>query len=213
MKDYIIRELKDKYQLIPVDMGELSNIEKGLTSFHCETYQIKNIGNLFFIEMKAVFGLMKMNTAVITPVQKDLSFCNFDAVHAMGNDTFIFEMYRTCIEETDLSSFEAIKEKYLKSEEYASHPCWYDSWRLPAYLAKKGKKKAEEQRHMMEDCLSFYLTLLSYARACDPAEKTEKNRDYVEHLLKEGGVAVDSMKRIIGEEKTSRLIRKFMYAV
>lgn len=213
MKDYIKRELSKAYQLIPTDMGELADIKKGLTNFHCETYQIKDVGNLFFIEMKAMFGLMKMDTAVITPVQKDLSFCNFDAVHAMGNDTFIFEMYRTYIEETDLSSFETVKEKYRTSEDYPAQPRWYDSWRLPAYLAKKGKKKAEEQERMMEDCLSFYLALLSNAPDCDPAEKTEKNRAYAERLLSEGGVAVDSMNKIIGKEKTSRLIREFMYAV
>ena len=64
MKDYIIRELSNTYQLLPVNMGELAEIKKGLTNFHCETYQIKDVGNLFFIEMKAMFGLMKMNTAV-----------------------------------------------------------------------------------------------------------------------------------------------------
>ena len=160
MKNYIIEELSKAYQLIPVDMGELSDIRKGLTTFHCETYQIKDIGNLFFIEMKAMFGLMRMDTAVITPAQKDLSFCNFDAVHAMGNDTFIFEMYRTCTEEADLSAFAALKEKFRASADYQAQPRWYDSWRLPAYLAKKGKGKAEEQEQMMKECLSFYLVLL-----------------------------------------------------
>ena len=213
MKNYIIEELSKAYQLLPVDMRELSDIRKGLTNFHCETYQIKDIGNLFFIEMKAVFGLMKMDTAVITPVQKDLSFCNFDAVHAMGNDTFIFEMYRTCTEEADLSAFDALKEKFRASADYQAQPRWYDSWRLPAYLAKKGKGKAEEQEQMMKECLSFYLDLLAKAPGCDPHQKTEKNRAYAERLLSEGGVAVDSMKKMIGEEKTSRLIRKFMYAV
>ena len=213
MKDYICREISKAYKLIPVDMGELADIKKGLTNFHCETYEIRDIGNLFFIEMKAMFGLMKMNTAVITPVRKDLSFCNFDAVHAMGNDTFIFEMYRTCIEDTDLSAFDTVKEKYRDSADYQAQPRWYDSWRLPAYLAKKGKGKTEEQEQMMKDCLSFYLDLLSRAPDCDPEQKTEKNRAYAERLLSEGGVAVDSMKKIIGEEKTSRLIRRFMYAV
>ena len=155
MKDYICRETSKAYKLIPVDMGELADIKKGLTNFHCETYEIRDIGNLFFIEMKAMFGLMKMNTAVITPVRKDLSFCNFDAVHAMGNDTFIFEMYRTCIEDTDLSAFDTVKEKYRDSADYQAQPRWYDSWRLPAYLAKKGKGKTEEQEQMMKDCLSF----------------------------------------------------------
>ena len=213
MKDYIIRELSNTYQLLPVNMGKLAEIKKGFTNFHCETYQIKDVGNLFFIEMKAMFGLMKMNTAVITPVQKDLSFCNFDAVHAMGNDTFIFEMYRTCIEETDLSAFKAVREKYRDSADYQAQPRWYDSWRLSAYLAKKGKGKSEEQEQMMKDCLSFYLDYLSKAPECDPDAKKEKNRAYAERLLSEGGVAVDSMKKIIGEEKTSRLIREYMYAV
>ena len=65
----------------------------------------------------------------------------------------------------------------------------------------------------MKDCLSFYLDYLSKAPECDPDAKKEKNRAYAEWLLSEGGVAVDSMKKIIGEEKTSRLIREYMYAV
>ena len=213
MKDHIIRELSKVYQLIPVNMGELADLKKGITNFHCETYHIKDIGNLFFIEMKAMFGLMKMNTAVITPVKKDLSFSNFDAVHAMGNDTFIFEMYRTCIEETDLTAFDKIREKFCDSADYQSQPRWYDAWRLPAYLAKKGKRQTTEQEQMMKDCLSFYLDLLAKVPECNPDEKTEKNCAYAERLLSEGGVAVDSMKKMIGEEKTSRLIREFMYAV
>ena len=65
----------------------------------------------------------------------------------------------------------------------------------------------------MKDCLSFYLDCLSKAPGCDPDVKKEKNRAYAERLLSEGGVAVDSMKKISGEEKTSRLIREYMYAV
>ncbi len=213
MKETILNELKKRYTLEKRDMGDMKNIHKGMYNFDCEAYTVKDIGNLFFIEMKALFGLMKMETTVLTPVNKDLSFCNFDIIKAMGNETHMFEMYRSAIKDTDLSAFNAIKEKYSDLENYETEKRWYDDCRLESSICKKGKKISEKAEAMLKECLDLYLELLDKANDCDPEAKKEKTKEYVDRLLSEGGAAVDSMNKIIGKEKTAKLVREFMYGL
>lgn len=213
MRDEILRRIREKYPLIPREMGELKELKKGMYRFNFECYRVGEIGNLFAIDMSAMFGLMKMETVVLTPIERDLSFCNFDVVHAMGTDTCIFEMYDTGISERDLSSFDPLKEKYADLPAYETKPRWYDSWRLSPSIGKRGKGLAARGEEMLEEHLNEYLRLLAQAPACDPEEKRERNRRYVDRLLAEGGAAVDSMKKLLGEEKTDRLIRRFMFDV
>jgi hypothetical protein len=192
-------------------MGDLSEIKKGMFHFKNEAYRIEGVGSFFFMDMKGMFGLMKMQTAVITPQYKDLSFCNIDAIHAMGNDTMMFEMYRSYIQETDLSVFKSLKVKYADLENYKTDPRWYDSWKLEGTIAKKGKKCAARHQEMMKEFLQAYLELLKQAPGCDYAQKQEKNSGYVEELIAHGGAAVDNLRKMIGKEKTDLLIRKYMF--
>ncbi len=152
-----------------------------------------------------------METCVITPFKKDLSFCNSDTVQAMGNDMCLFEMYKTSLHDEDLSVFEAIKEKYMNLPEYDGGEHWYDSVRLSSSIGKKGKKIITEGSRMLEDCLMEYLDLLEKAPDCDPEKKKEEVRKYVDRLIAEGGMAVDGLSKMIGLEKATELIRNYMY--
>ncbi|MBR0138553.1 MAG: hypothetical protein IJM15_09090 [Erysipelotrichaceae bacterium] len=212
MKELIKREIEKRYTLKPREMGDLKTIKKSVYHFECESYEIEGIGNLFFIDLKAMLGLMKMETAVITPVYRDLSFCNLDTVSAAGNNTAMFEMYKTSLRDEDLSGFEAIREKYAHLPDYKSEPRWYDEMKLSSCIAKKGRKMAEKQQMMLEECLEQYLKELEKAPQCDPQEKIAANRKYADRLVSEGGVAVDSLTKIIGAEKCSELIKNYMYA-
>ncbi len=153
-----------------------------------------------------------METAVITPVYRDLSFCNLDTVSAAGNNTVMFEMYRTCLKDTDLRGFEKIRERYAHLPQYVSQPRWYDALKLSSCIAKKGKRIMAEGEKMLKECLDQYLTLLEKAEQCDHTEKIAANRTYVDRLISEGGVAVDSLSKIIGRDKCAELIEKYMYA-
>ena len=211
MKETIIRKLGNRYLLKERDMGELAHIHKFPYDFTCKAYDIDGVGNLFFIDMKAMFGLMKMETSVITPIEKDLDFCNLDIVEAMGNHTCMFEMYKTSLTEADLSAYEDIKKRYASLPAYESSPRWYDELKLSSCISKKGKKILGKAEKMMEECLDQYMVLLEKAPLCDKGRKNAANKVYVERLLSEGGAAVDSMNKILGPEKTARLIRTFMY--
>ncbi|MBQ6560499.1 MAG: hypothetical protein IJL85_06690, partial [Erysipelotrichaceae bacterium] len=160
MKEKILEELKKRYTLTKRDMQNLQKIKKGATNILCDAYEIEGVGNLFLMEMKAMLGMMKMETYVITPFEKDLSFCNIDTVQAMGNDMCLFEMYKTALHDEDLSGFEQIKEKYKDLPEYDGGEHWYDSLRLSSSIGKKGKKIMAEGNAMLEECLMEYLNTL-----------------------------------------------------
>ena len=213
MKNKIIEKLKQNYELEKRDMQELTHIKKGLYCFDCQAYTIKGIGNLFFIDMKAMFGLMKMNTTVITPYYKDLSFCNLDLIKVLSNSTGMFEMYKSSIKDTDLSGFEEIKNKYEYLNNYETSPRWYDEFKLDSSIAKKGKNIDKDIDQMMSDCLDEYLKLLNKVEDCDPELKKKEVKKYVDRLLSEGGAAIDSMNKIIGTASTEKLVREFMYNV
>ncbi len=213
MKEKILEELQKRYKLIQKDMQGLEKIKKGTTHVDCDTYEIEGVGNLFLMNMKAMLGAMKMETYVITPFHKDLSFCNIDTVQAMGNDMCLFEMYQTSLRDEDLSGFETLKETYKDLPEYDGGEHWYDSVRLSSSIGKKGKKIMAEGNRMLEECLMEYLDLLEKAPDCDPEKKKEEVRNYVDRLISEGGMAVDGLSKMIGSEKTTELIRNYMYDI
>ena len=72
MRDEILRRIREEYPLIPREMGELKELKKGMYRFDFECYRVGEIGNLFAIDMSAMFGLMKMETVVLTPIERDL---------------------------------------------------------------------------------------------------------------------------------------------
>ena len=213
MNEYIRSALAERYNLKSRDMGEFRKIKKNIYRIECECYEIEGVGNLFFIDMKAMMGMMKMESMVLTPLWKDVSFCNFDLVEAAGNTTLIFEMYRTALHEDDLGSFAGLKEKYRNIENAQTDSGWYDAMKLSCCLAKKGKSLGVEKDRVIADYLDKYMQLLEQAADCDPEAKKAAVRCYTDRLVTEGGVAVDTMKQMLGPEKTAKLIRSYMYGI
>jgi hypothetical protein len=159
------------------------------------------------------FGLMKMDTLIITPTEKDMPLFSYDRVHAMGNDTLIFELYDTLLDHTDLSALQAVKDQAAQLPEHDLGVHWYDSIKLPVSLSKKGKKAhtAAFDRCAMQ-YLEAFLTTSQNAAPCEAEPKRKKASVYVEGLLTHGGPSTNVFKKSIGEEKTAELFRKILFA-
>ena len=209
----ILVDLKKRYVLLQREMHDLKTIKTDMTEIACDAYEIEGVGNLFVMEMDAMQGAMKMESSVITPNVKDLSFCNIDIVKTSESDLCLFEMYKTSLHEEDLSAFETIKEAYKDLPEYDGGEHWYDSMRLSSSIGKKGKAILPEAERMLEECVTVYLKLLEEASECNSDAKKESIREYAERLIKEGGMAVDGLIRMIGIEKTKELIRNYMFDI
>ena len=195
------------------DPEEIQELTVSGMKFTIRTYTAPDLGHVSVMEAAGFFGLMKMDTLIITPLQKDMPLFSYDRVHAMGNDTLIFELYDTLLGQTELSALTQVKQDaaHLPDHDLGAH--WYDSIKLPQSLSKKGKKKDTAAFDAAADAyLRAYLQAAKNAAPCDAAAKREKAAVYVEGLLTHGGPSTDVFKKGIGEDNTAELFRKTLFA-
>lgn len=205
--------LAEKYGFSLQDPDQSSKMKVSGMTFHIRTFTASGLGHVSEMTASGFFGLMKMDTLIITPTEVDMPLFSYDRVLAMGNDTLIFELYDTLLEQADLSLLDAVKEaaKALPDHNLGEH--WYDSIKLSQSLSKKGKKKdtaAFDQA--ATDYLAAYLRAAEAAAPCKAEPKRKKASVYVEGLLTHGGPSTDVFKKGIGEEKTAALFRKILFA-
>jgi hypothetical protein len=201
------------FPLTELPCGEYAKMKVSGMTFRIRRFHAEGLGPVSEMVASGFFGLMKMDTLIITPTKKDMPLFSYDRVHAIGNDTLIFELYNTLLGETDLSALEQVKEdaKYLPDHDLGTH--WYDSIKLPVSLSKKGKKKDTPGFDAtVIHYLAKYLKTAQAAAVCEAASKREKASVYVEGLLTNGGPSTDVFKKGIGEEKTAELFRKYLFA-
>jgi len=213
MTDRMLEVIAKSFPLTELSCGEYETMKvKGMT-FRVRRFEAEGLGNVSCMVASGFFGLMKMDTLIITPTQVDMPLFSYDRVHAMGNDTLIFELYDTLLGQTDLSALEQVKKDaaYLPDHDVGAH--WYDAIKLPISLAKKGKKAHTPGFDAtVIHYLAKYLQTAKTAAVCEAVPKREKAGVYVEGLLKNGGPSTDVFKKGIGEEKTVQLLRKILFA-
>lgn len=214
MTNKILKLIEEKYPLTPKTLKEFKTFKaKGMT-FKCDIYSAEGLGHVSVMRAKGFFGLMRMDTLVIAPENKDLPLLSYDRINAMGNDTLIIELYDTMGEKkANLSSIEGIKlrfahlpERFAKGEE-PEH--WYDSIRLPETTSKKGKKCSGGFDAYTLAYIKEYLAL--EADACNRDEKIARTDVYANGLVTNGGPATDVFLMQFGEEKTSDIIRGVLF--
>ena len=208
----MLRAITSKYHLNAITLGEFANMKVGPMQFKIWAFHAEGLGHVSAMEASGMFGLMKMDTLIINPTEKDLPLFSYDRVHALGNDTLIYELYDTLLEKADLSCLAQVKEKYasLPDHDLGSH--WYDGIKLAVSLSKKGKKAHRER---FDSCAAEYLEAFLEAAGtaayCEPGPKKEKASVYVEGLLNNGGPSTDVFMKGLGREKTEFLFRHFLF--
>lgn len=211
MNQSLFSTLRQLYTLRKVRLGEFETIEKNGLQFRIHVYRIDEIGNLSIVFMKGMMGLMKMETLILSPYEKDAPIFSMDRISAAGNDTFLAEFYDTRLQETDLSALDEVSEKYEDVDSYVPEPRWYDDIRLPATVHKRGKGMADTYEVMAEDFLMAFIRVLNEAPECDPAVKKAKVKEYAHGLVVNGGPAIDQFKKLLGEEKAAELFEKYLF--
>ena len=209
----MLRAITAQYHLNAITIGEFHKMKVNGMNFEIWAFHAEGLGHVSAMTAKGFFGLMKMDTLIINPTEKDMPLFSYDRVHAMGNDTLIFELYDTLLGETDLSALEQVKQEaaYLPDHDLGSH--WYDGIKLPVSLSKKGKKaQTSGFDATVVHYLAKFLETARSAEPCEAAPKREKASVYVEGLLQNGGPSTDVFKKGIGPEKTAELFRKFLFA-
>lgn len=183
----------------------------GMT-FDIASYRVEGLGHVSSMIATGFFGLMKMDTLIITPTAVDMPLFSYDRVLAMGNDTLIFELYDTLLDKADLTALEKVREDAMALPEHDLGEHWYDPIKLAVSLSKKGKKHHTPAFDVTAVAyLDAYLEACKAATSCEPTAKRQKASVYVEGLLQNGGPSTDVFKKGIGDEETAQLFRKTLF--
>lgn len=208
--EQMLQLLNQKYTLREQSAGEFALLKVKGMDFTIKRFVAEGLGNVSLMEAKGFFGLMKMDTLIINPTEKDLPLFSYDRVLAAGNDTLIIELYDTLLGKSDLSSLQTVKENFKAFPDHDLGSHWYDNIKLAESVSKKGKKaQTEAFSKLTLDYLEAYLAC--DGAACDAAAKRQKGSVYVEGLLSNGGPSTDIFKKALGEEKTAYLFRKILF--
>ena len=213
MNELLLDRLKKEYKVEQLDIGKDAVLSKKGMRFETASYEVKGLGHLCMMSMKAMLGLMKMETAVLTSTEKDLPLFNLDRVSAMGKKTQLVEFYDNQIKPLDNEAYDGfmkIKETAEKFEDYVSGEHWYDSILYPfTYAQKNGNDKTFDA--VCVKYIDAYLKLAKEAKECDPAQKKQKAEAFAEELFRQGGPAVDQFKKLFGEQTAKRVVLHHMY--
>jgi len=213
MTDTLLQLLESRYALSELDAGAFSSLKANGMTFTVKAYAAKGLGHVSLMKAKGFFGLMKMDTLMVVPFEKDLPLYSYDRIYAMGNDTLIVELYDTLLAPLDLSALDRLNKAYSHLPERDAGKHWYDSIKLPQSLSKKSKKKDTPAFDKLAiEHFSLYLN----APASDVTD-TEKKRmlsaRYVNGLLTNGGPSTDVFKKSLGEEASASLFRYVLFGV
>ena len=209
----MIRTITEPFHLEGMDLGEYRKMKVNGMTFRIYAFHAQGLGHVSAMQAEGFFGLMKMDTLIINPTEVDLPLLSYDRVHAMGNDTLIYELYDTLLGQADLTALDQVvgSAAALPDHDLGAH--WYDAIKLPQSFAKKGRKA---ETPSFDDAamryLKAFLNMAKTAPKCEKEPKQEKVSVYVEGLLTNGGPSTDVFKKGIGEEKTAELFRKILFA-
>lgn len=212
MIDKLLSAIGNDFPLTEKDTGSFGKLKVSGMNFHIRSFYAEGLGHVSTMEASGFFGLMKMNTVIVNPFEKDMPLLAYDRIHVMGKDKLLLEMYDTMLGNTDVSSLDAVGKAYesIPSFDHGAH--WYDSILFPQSMFKQGKK--HDSALLDSACMEFftrYLKLCQSAPICDFSAKKDKASVYSNGLLENGGPSTTIFIKYLGKETTTELFRNFLF--
>lgn len=213
MIEKLIEEFAQSYTFDAIENKEFESFKVNGMDFEVKAYDAQFLGRVSSMKGKMKFGLMKMETLIVNPLELDVPLFSLDLIQVPGKLIVILEQYDTLVNaKRNESVFLNIKEKYEDLEDRSSKSAWYDELRYSSSIGKKvSKKKADRVKEMIEEYFEAYLDLCRDARVIGKEEKKVKADLYRDGLLENGGASTDSFLKAWGREKTERFFKEVLF--
>lgn len=213
MTEKMLDMVGKKFPLKEIDTGEFATAKVGTMKFQIKCYDAEGLGRVSVMSGRGMFGLMKMDTVIINPFERDMALFSYDRIHAMGNDTIFLELYDTRMDRKRIpNDIEQVVDKYKDIPEQPVAPNWYDQIKFSVSLKKKGKKDVTPRfDKLTQEYLDAVLKLIEQAPECDAKEKKKAAAMYTEGLLTNGGPSTDQFVKAKGKEYTQKLFRSYLF--
>ncbi len=207
----LLNAISDMYPLIEKGASGFDGIKVKGMKFAINSYEAKGLGHVSTMCAKGFFGLMKMDTLIITPKDKDLPLFSYDRIKAMGNDKLYVEFYDTCVEGPNLKAIDDLLSKYSDIPKAEAKKQWYDDIKLSQTTTFVGKKKDSDVFDKMALEFMNAFVCIDAKDVTDHETKEKKTSVYVDGLLNNGGPATDVFLNSVGKEKTTELFKKVLF--
>ncbi len=211
MTEKLLSLLKAQYPLRASDAGEFSSLKATGMRFMVEAWEAEGLGHVSVMRAAGFFGLMRMDTLIVNPTQRDLPLYSYDRILAMGNDTLIAELYDTTVGGFASPELDALLARTADHPDRDPGTHWYDDIRLAQSISKKGKKAEHEAFDALAQAHFSAWLSADCQPLTDAAAKREKTAAYVNGLLTHGGPSTDVFLKALGQEKTERLFRTVLF--
>lgn len=212
MNNKIIELLKENYKLKEIDVGEFKKMKVGPMTFNLSCYDADSLFKVSYMKGKALFGLMKMTTVVITSAKKDIPIFSYDRIKAGKKDICILELYDTRQKKEDYPEFEKIKLEFLNYKKYNIKPAWSDDIKLKESFSVCSKG-ANTFDILIKDLFKEFFKIIEESNTIDSDCKNKMNAFYVDNLLIKGGISTDMFVKKFGKEKTEQLYKKYIFSI
>jgi hypothetical protein len=211
--------LKNKYELKEVDVGEFKKIVlKKILPFYTKLYTIKNLGTLSVLTLN--IGIMNVITLNLNSFCKDLPYISLNFIFMLNKRKIVFEIYDFMINKEDekyknfLKEIKEINEKNSNLKEATVRLSWNESF-LSGIIHKRGNVMNDNQiLTIMKEVIEAYIKYaekVSELSDEDVKKKINYYKEFTDNLTKKGGVAINSFREGIGEEKTYEFLSKTFY--
>ena len=189
--------LKERFALREITPDQYRTMGSPMMRFHLEQYEVGGLGNLCVLKTKAMLGLMRLTTVVVTPnTGKNVPFLLIDTMD-MGKKHLCYVEYYDCTADgADKDLILAASAPYGDVADYAEKPAWYVSERMAGSLIKTGDKAQLIQ--MAADALAAYRE-----QAADAPVKPENLpglKAFQQRMVKEGNPSTAALTRTLGKE-------------
>lgn len=201
----------------PVD-EVLANPVIGGRPHHARRFDIKGVGNLLAMTVTEAEE-NQLSSFVIMPYFKNLPLFSTDYVYSGTKRFFLLEIYdlsvvHDSIFEAGIESFRAYGAEMQDMQDIPTRPAWYDDIR-PVCHAKAPDESQDELA--IQRFLAFLQLFIDMEQASallgpdDLKTKWQKNKEYADRLIDEGGVSTDLFTAALGAENTRRFFHEVFF--
>ena len=175
----------EAFGLKKVDIGADAVLSARGAKLEMESYEVEGFGHLCTLKMRAMMGMMKMETVVLSSYEKELPLLNIDWVQAMGKETLIIEYYDDRIKDFDQTLIKSLKDS--------------------------GKGKTVTFNQMVAKELAEFVERMTVATPANDKKSCVKH--FAETLFQTNGPAVSQIVKLFGSEIAHRLVVRHMYGM
>ncbi len=207
--DPIVKLLKEEFTLSEIDVHEFKKMKVGPMKFDLECYE-NPFFKMSYLKGKALFGLMRMTTIVITSSSKDIPIISYDRIEAGRKDVCIIEMYDTRKDKQTYPKLGEIKKEFIKYPRYEIRAAFSDDIKLKESFAVYSKR-SNNFDFLLKEFFKEITDNIKSSNDIDSQEKNNLNKEYVDGLLKNGGTSTDMFVKKLGKEKTEEIFTKYVF--